>query len=361
MARVGLVLVLVVGVYSTATKYSLTDAAKHGAVCLDGTASAYYYRAGFGSGVDKWYIHHQGGGWCESIDDCYKRSKTDLGSSANYPPTYSLGGGYFSNNQSVNPLMYNWNMVYMRYCDGGSFTGNNATTTVYMNTTLYFRGKLILDAMITDILQNRGMSHATDAVISGCSAGGLATYLHVDHWVSRLPSGVKVVGLPDSGFFLDYSAGKDYHSSLVWVFNQMNSSSGINQMCIKASTSDPSRCIFAEHVSPYIQTPLFPLQAQYDSWQTDNELGSTDPGAINGYGDLLVKTIVTFLLSNPIHGVFLDSCHHHCGEWGEITIDGMNQGEAFMEWYNNHDSGGKRFWIQDKVYPCDSCCHPQTS
>ncbi len=46
------------------------------------------------------------------------------------------------------------------------------------------------------------MSKATDVVISGCSAGGLATYLHVDLWHSLFPSSTKVVGMPDSGFFL---------------------------------------------------------------------------------------------------------------------------------------------------------------
>ena len=27
------------------------------------------------------------------------------------------------------PMMYNWNAVILRYCDGGSFSGNNETVT----------------------------------------------------------------------------------------------------------------------------------------------------------------------------------------------------------------------------------------
>ena len=27
------------------------------------------------------------------------------------------------------------------------------------------------------------------------------------------------------------------------------------------------KCIFAEHTSPHIKTPIFPLQGEYDSWQ----------------------------------------------------------------------------------------------
>ena len=103
-----------------------------GARCLDGTPGAYYIRKGAGTGANKWYIHHQGGGWCESLDDCLRRSKGGLGSSTGYASTTSgMGGGYFSPLPSVNPMMYNWNSVYLQYCDGGSFSGNNDTVTVH--------------------------------------------------------------------------------------------------------------------------------------------------------------------------------------------------------------------------------------
>ena len=52
-------------------------------------------------------------------------------------------------------------------------------------------------------MANHGLKEATDAVISGCSAGGLATFLHTDQWCDALPN-AKCVGMPDSGFFLDY-------------------------------------------------------------------------------------------------------------------------------------------------------------
>merc|ERR1712137_260914 len=58
-----------------AKKYLMVEAAENeGAVCLDGTPGAYYFQQGSGDGVNKWYIHHQGGGWCESMDDCWSRS-----------------------------------------------------------------------------------------------------------------------------------------------------------------------------------------------------------------------------------------------------------------------------------------------
>ena len=43
----------------------LTDAAaSDGAVCLDGSPAAYYWRAGSGSGKNSWVLFLEGGGWC---------------------------------------------------------------------------------------------------------------------------------------------------------------------------------------------------------------------------------------------------------------------------------------------------------
>jgi hypothetical protein len=58
-----------------------------------------------------------------------------------------------------------------------------------------------------------GLNHATDVVVSGCSAGGLATYLHADKWAQNLPITAHVVAMPDSGFFLDFEAITGPHSS----------------------------------------------------------------------------------------------------------------------------------------------------
>ena len=59
----------------------LKDAATNDmAVCLDGTPGVYYIAKGTGDGVNKWYIHHEGGGWCVNNADCLGRSNTTLGS-----------------------------------------------------------------------------------------------------------------------------------------------------------------------------------------------------------------------------------------------------------------------------------------
>merc|ERR1712178_54435 len=149
--------------------------------------------------------------------------------------------GPFSPNASENPLMYNWNKVKLRYCDGASFSGSNDDTIFHNNVTLHFRGKHIREAVSRELFDIHGMDNATDLVVSGESAGGLAAYLHTDQWCNALRAKnpeAKCVGLPDSGFFLDYqdpdvaclpelsgaerrllkTSNGDYHCGLKWVF-----------------------------------------------------------------------------------------------------------------------------------------------
>ncbi len=58
-----------------------------------------------------------------TLQDCYNRSKTDLGSSRFYLP-FRTSGGVFSNDAKLNPDFYTWNAVHLNYCDGASWTGN---------------------------------------------------------------------------------------------------------------------------------------------------------------------------------------------------------------------------------------------
>ena len=62
---------------------------------------------------------------------------------------------------------------------------------------------------------------------------------------------------------------------------------------------------------------------------------------------------------HPQSGAFLDSCHHHCGAWNAIRIDGDLVSVAFQKWYDGLGTpGNKATWAQAKPYPCDECCKP---
>ena len=84
------------------------------AKCLDGSAPFYYIKRGSGSGTDKWFIQHQGGGWCVGPEGCALRGGFMKSADAGVPPTYTtygsseqfadttqLGGGYWSSDPAV--------------------------------------------------------------------------------------------------------------------------------------------------------------------------------------------------------------------------------------------------------------------
>eukprot|EP00931_Biecheleriopsis_adriatica_P120145 TRINITY_DN95279_c0_g1_i1.p1 TRINITY_DN95279_c0_g1~~TRINITY_DN95279_c0_g1_i1.p1 ORF type:complete len:414 (+),score=81.27 TRINITY_DN95279_c0_g1_i1:133-1374(+) len=346
--------------------YFLTAAAEgpDNAKCLDGTPALYYHRKGTGSGSNKWFLWQQGGGWCYTEGACVARSKGSLGSTKQDKNNTSLDGGYFSVDPLQNPLMYNWNAVQLRYCDGGSLSGDKATPSNVSGTLIHYRGRAILDAEIKSLLFERGMKDATDIVVSGCSAGGLATYLHCDHWADAIKKAnpdTKVACMPDSGFFLDEDRGPRYGSNMRNVHSfQESSTAGLNAACVAAHTSDPEKCIFAQWTSEHIKTPTFPLQSVYDSWQTGNVVeGGAAAATINAFGANVTSLVKKLLLSQPQHGIFLDSCHHHCGAWNGPQIDGMNSSFALKEWYERGSLAlpNKGLFNQNKAFPCNACCH----
>lgn len=333
--------------------FFLHDAIKNqNAMCLDGSAPLYYYSPGWNSGSNKWYIHFQYGGWCTSFEECQERSFTNLGSTLNDPPKIILDSDYFSYVEDDNPLLYNWNKVFIRYCDGGSFSGD--TDVVYENTVLHFRGKNIMDSIFDDLISMRGLNKSTDVVISGSSAGGLATFLHLDYLSDKLKSlegERKIVGLPDSGFFLDLY---NYRVKMRWVFYTMNCREGVNQKCINSYPDEEKwKCFFAEYVAPFISTPIYAIQSKFDTWQVYNVVLNDGIYEVNSFGDDFMARLKDSLLVSNKNSGFIDSCFHHCGPWRNIRIEKKTWAEGFRDWYENIETTPL---IQNRNYICKQCC-----
>ncbi|KAL1541916.1 [Wnt protein] O-palmitoleoyl-L-serine hydrolase [Salvia divinorum] len=102
----------------------ISDAITKGAgkICLDGTPGGYFFSKGFGDGINSWMIFLPGGAWCSSKEECLFRShRSKLGSNKNHPTKPLHSATFQSQNKTINPDFYNWNIVEIRYCDGASF------------------------------------------------------------------------------------------------------------------------------------------------------------------------------------------------------------------------------------------------
>eukprot|EP00051_Salpingoeca_urceolata_P009780 m.118854 g.118854 ORF g.118854 m.118854 type:complete len:430 (+) comp16444_c0_seq1:1528-2817(+) len=394
-----------------ATTVLLTDAVHEtGARCLDGSPQRYWIQhAPAGStNATKWSFHHMGGGWCESIESCTTRAYGKdcyIGSSnescfatagARVPgmsPPFNttmdfrhipscLGarwcGGLMMNDPALNPVTWDWNKVLLPYCDGGSFSGNNESVTWVQvdgeTKPLYFRGFRNFMAVLNDLQRNHALGQATDVVVSGDSAGGLATYYHVDTYASVLPKAI-VRGAPDSGFFFYDSTYPQWGKSLDWVVSYMNSTAGLNQACVRdhvAKGMDPLQCRFPEVTVEHVQTPLFVLNSKIDP-ALDEIVGGERGGNasnVNRMAGELVALVHDRVLSKPHNAAFITSCHEHCGQWAQdqalgpqgqfadfnVTIDGLTAPKALNEWILGNVAPSK-LWLQAADYPCKTCCH----
>ena len=175
------------------------------AVCLDGSPGAYYLSVG--QSPEKVIVYFEGGGWCGAptlsgtLESCLSRSKTDLGSSKNYGPTLDVGNGFLSNRQENS--FRNWTKVFIKYCTGAGHQGSRASPLSYKGTNLFFRGNNVTYAQLNSLESKIGLlTKATDIIVSGGSAGGLAAFLWADE-VRRMASTDKVWAVPEAGLFLD--------------------------------------------------------------------------------------------------------------------------------------------------------------
>ncbi|KAH0643887.1 hypothetical protein KY289_034861 [Solanum tuberosum] len=247
----------------------LQSATTQGAVCLDGSPPAYHLDRGYGTGLRRWIIYLDGGSWCESIPDCLDRSTSSLGSS-NHMKQRGFFAGILHNTSKQNPEFHNWNRVRVKYCDGSSFTGD--VEQVHSEHKLYFRGARIFKAIMED-LWRKGMKSAENAILSGTSAGGLATILNCDKFKCLLPESAKVKCVADAAFFINSKTiyGTSYIQEMYRkIVNLHGSAKNLPSAC--TYVMEPSLCLFSQNVIPYIQTPLFIINSIYDSWQINNTL-----------------------------------------------------------------------------------------
>lgn len=180
---------------------------------MDGTVGGYYLRPGIGNDASKFKIHLCGGGWCSTQEDCAGRANSTLGSSSywppvantdqkNYPNQWNIGLYGLLGNDTKN-VYENWTSVFVMYCDGSSFTSFRQNAVDVNGQLLWHRGRAILDAAIDDLLTVHGMDTATDVILSGTSAGGMATYVHAELFRERVSTAAKLAAVPDAGFWVD--------------------------------------------------------------------------------------------------------------------------------------------------------------
>ncbi|KAL7085496.1 hypothetical protein ACP275_14G283800 [Erythranthe tilingii] len=329
----------------------LQSAVAKGAVCLDGSPPAYYHAKGFGEGANNWFLELQGGGWCGTEEKCLYRTTQSTGSSK-YKEKNITFGQIDSQNQTENPDFYNWNRVYIGYCDCSSYLGD-----LEANTNITRRGARIFDAVIEDLLA-KGMSNAENAILAGDSAGGLGAILHCDRFSQVvLPNAKRVKCLTDSGFFIHakHLPGADKRAE---YFANVTAYHGIHVDSLPSSCTsrmNASLCLFPENIIGDMKTPLFLVESAFDEYQLRHNFFSNESTWTNctdnlevctpsqlqtmkDYGIASRQTLQEISDTTSV-GMFVHSCYRHGhfyehAGWDESTLlAGKTIAQAIGDWF----------------------------
>jgi hypothetical protein len=362
----------------------LTEVGYPTARCIDGTSGAYYLRRP-AVPSDGWLWYFEGGGWCTSENSCYYRARTPLGSSVNYTTRFeddhaNWAGGLFSDDCAGNPLFCQFNMVYVKYCDGNSFGGAREAPVVVKGKPLHFRGAAIRDAVIDRLLKQPanaggGLANATEFLLSGCSAGATAAYMHSDHiagWLAKAaPRLRKFRTAPLSGFFLDHTNllyESMYATQMRTIFELSHAVGGLGQTCLQQlPNAEQWRCQFAAVALSHSAVPTMVLNSKTDMAYTVLQFlafsngsiippynkchrafpfpfhGCFDEGNIQPLlgleADYHAKLFDVAGLLQPRNGYFISSCFTHCEgqllqNWNGVRIGGTSMRQATEQWWH---------------------------
>lgn len=141
------------------------------AKCLDGTPPMVYLHEG--GDTKNILFHFFGGGAClgtdlsSTLEQCYQRSKGNLGSSSKNPDIYhGQNSGILSTDPTKNSFA-NWTKIIIVYCDGAFHQGNNQNPVQYKGASLYFRGALNTRSHFKWADNKYNLSSAQKIVLSG--------------------------------------------------------------------------------------------------------------------------------------------------------------------------------------------------
>jgi len=96
-----------------------------------------------------------------------------------------------------------WTKVLINYCDGSLHQGSNKISIKYKDAELYFRGADNTRSHFKYLLEKYNLAAAERILLTGSSAGGIATYLWTNYVRSLLDNPAAVFSVPDSGVFLN--------------------------------------------------------------------------------------------------------------------------------------------------------------
>lgn len=306
-------------------------AARFGAACLDGSPPYFAHRPASNTSSRRFVVELGGGGWCDpraaryvgkhptkdgNFDPCIDRAKTSLGSSKRREGK-NINAQMFpllSGDHVTNPDFAGDAHVFIGYCDGSSFVSSRNDSLDVHGTRLFFRGRANLMAVFHLLLSQFGLASATELVLSGTSAGGLAVLLNIDflshEFLPQYGANIPVVGVSDGGFFLDVA---NIHTHEMWHERwrkvdevwEATSAGSLSKACLSAHVSDEAwKCFLPQYAAPFLTSSVFVANSAVDVWQLEANVGITCLPALLGDANSHVRLLGDFGIREDVKDRF---------------------------------------------------------
>ncbi len=189
------------------------------AKCMDGSNYKFLKSNGFGSGKNSYLIYFEAGGFCGgdfydpdsqnyALEYCAKRLGDHLSSNKfTFIQKYFIKyyARYLSNSWFFNPNFYNWNKIYVKYCDGALYIATKEDPVIYNNKTMFIRGEDNVKSVLEYLQKETSFTKAENVLVSGSSAGGIASGIWSQTIKKMLSNETKYKVIVDSGFFQEYN------------------------------------------------------------------------------------------------------------------------------------------------------------
>lgn len=258
---------------------------ERGAACLDGSPTGLYIHKGAGLKSDKFMIYFDSGGFCgagtlaETIESCYKRSSSSLGTTKNYKPEKDFTGyGLLSPVPEENPLFWDWTKVFVIYCDGSEHQGHRENPIPYKDKNLYFRGSRNTLEQFRYLDETLDFYNGDTIVMTGVSAGGMATFQWSNYLMEHTKTS-KVYAVPDSGYFITafYSPLAQQKVLKERAMNLLNLVGSVPeelpgpiQKCLLKPGIDIVDCFNAANYAEFLTAPMFLIESPIDEYSLSN-------------------------------------------------------------------------------------------
>ena len=262
------------------------------AKCMDGSNYKFLFSKGWGNGTNSFYIYFEGGGFCGDnnynpkdndapLKCCFNRKNVELGNNKfNFLYKYfnKFLSRFFTSSKYFNPIFYNWNKVFIKYCDGTLHIGNIKEPILFNNTQLYIRGEENVKSVFNYLIKNNNFSNAKDVVGVGSSAGGIAVVFYSKYIRSLISDKTNYRIISDSGYFHHgtYNGLNIMDDMMTKLMNNLN----IQQTETMKMIDENLDFFDSSNTIKYINKlnndyPILFLTSSYDSWALENLVNST--------------------------------------------------------------------------------------